>query len=145
MLVAIVQARVLLSLKSQLRTANAQIDRLQQSNAMMSLRVLPLEARDASYGTAKVIVAWDPYQSRGVVSAQGLPSPAAGTNYQLWVLDPAAQTPVNAGMIRTESVSTPFSVPATSTISPGFAITLEPAQGSPEPTSSILFAVPPGQ
>jgi len=48
-------------------------------------------------------------------------------------------------LIHPEAGSSFFASPPTSTTSPGFAITLEPVEGSSEPTGSILFAVAPGQ
>jgi len=145
MLVAIYEAREIRDLKARLGVTTAELDRISQSNAMTGLRVTPLEAKDASYLSSKINVAWDPYQSRGVIAVQNLPEPPAGSVYQLWVLDPGAEAPISGGLVRPENGSHAFSARLTSTISPGFAITLEPAQGSPEPTSAILFAVAPLQ
>jgi len=145
MLVAIYEAREIRDLKAQLVAKAAELDRVSQSNAMTGLRLTPLEVKDASYLTSKINVAWDPYQSRGVIAVQNLPAPPDGFSYQLWVLDPGAETPISAGLVLPENGSHAFSVRYTSTITPGFAITLEPGQGSPEPTSSILFAVAPVQ
>jgi anti-sigma-K factor RskA len=57
------------------------------------------------------------------------------------VLDPQALAPVNAGVI---TASRSFAVQPVGTQSPGFAISLEPSGGRPEPTGPILFAVAPG-
>ena len=44
------------------------------------------------------MVAWDPVHApRGFVSIQNMPAPAAGHDYQLWVLDPTAPAPISAG------------------------------------------------
>ncbi len=115
-----------------------------RSDALIGLRVISLEPRDASYLASKILVAWDPNQFRGIVNTQNLPEPATGHNYQLWVLDPGAQTPINAGVIQLKAGSRLFTVQSLSTASPGFAVSLEPA-GTSTPTGTILFAVPPGQ
>jgi len=86
-------------------------------------------------------VAWDPYQERGVVAMEDLPAAPAGYDYELWVLDPAAEAPLGAGLL---AGPRSFTVKPVSTPSPGFAISLEPGGGSPEPTGPILFAVAPG-
>jgi hypothetical protein len=145
MVVAIEQTHRILELKTQLRSGEAKITQLARSNAMIGLRLTPVESRDAAYQASKVIIAWDPNTFRGVLATQNLPSPAKGNQYQLWVLDPSAPTPINAGTIHPEALTTPFSVNPLSTSYPGFAVTLEPSPGSPEPTSGILFAVPPAQ
>jgi len=141
MVLGITQAVQIAGLKSQLSASLTDASRLRQSNALIGLRLATLEAKDAAYTASKIMVAWDPYQHRGVVSMQGLPIPPAGHDYQLWVLDPGAEAPLNAGLI---TDSRPFAVKPVSTPSPGFAISLEPSGGSPELTGPILFAVAPG-
>ncbi len=141
MILGIYQVRQILDLKSQLLTARADDTRLRQSNALIGLRLATLEARDASYASSKITVAWDPHQQRGVVALQNLPAPPAGHDYQLWVLDPGAQAPISAGVV---TDSRAFAVTSVSSPTPGFAISLEPSGGSPAPTGPILFAVAPG-
>jgi anti-sigma-K factor RskA len=148
MALGISQALQIVALKSQvvafqsrlIATGN-DVFRLRQSNALIGLRLATLEAKDVAYSASKIMVAWDPYQHRGVVSMQNLPTPPAGHDYQLWVLDPGAEAPISAGLI-TDSRS--FEVKPVSTSTPGFAVSLEPSGGRPEPTGPILFAVAPG-
>jgi anti-sigma-K factor RskA len=128
-------------LKSMLTATQLDAGHLRESNALIGLRLATLEAKDAAYTASRILVAWDPYQHRGVVSMQDLPTPPAGHDYQLWVLDPGAPAPLSAGLI---SDSRPFAVKPVSTPNPGFAISLEPSGGRPEPTGPILFAVAPG-
>ena len=134
----------IIALQSRLAAEKAEVALLNQSNALVGLRLVTLEARDPAYASAKIIVAWDPYGHRGVISLQELPAPQPGRDYQLWLLDPDAPTPINAGLLRTETGSRSFGVKPVATPYPGFAITLEPDGGSPVPTGSILFAVAPG-
>ena len=141
MVLGISQARQISALKSSLLDASAKVDRLSASNALIGLRLATLEAKDAAYSSSRITVAWDPYQHRGVVAMQDLPLPPAGHDYQLWVLDPSAAAPVSAGLI---TASRSFAVPPVGTQTPGFAISLEPSGGRPEPTGPILFAVAPG-
>jgi anti-sigma-K factor RskA len=141
MILGISQVRQIMVLQSQLLAARVDAARLRESNALAGLRLARLEVRDAAYASSQIIVAWDPYRHRGVVAMQNLPSPPAGHNYQLWVLDPAAEAPLSAGLM---TGSRMFTVTPVSTPNPGFAISLEPGGGSPEPTGPILFAVAPG-
>ena len=141
MILGIIQLRLILALKSELAVTQNEAIRLQQSNALMGLKIATLEAKDAAYASSKIIVAWDPYRHEGVLSMQDLPAPPPGHDYQLWVLDPQAPTPISAGLI---SASRPFAVNPVSTSNPGFAISLEPSGGSITPSGPILFAVSPG-
>jgi anti-sigma-K factor RskA len=141
MILAIFQVRQIGALQSQLLATRADAARLRESNALVGLHLTTLVAKDAAYASSQIIVAWDPYQYRGVVALQNLPAPPAGHDYQLWVLDPEAETPISAGLI---TASRPFTVKPLSTPSPGFAISLEPSGGSPVTTGPILFAVAPG-
>ncbi len=145
MLLAIHQAQHILSLKAQLQASNADVIRLNQSNALIGLRLTTLEAKDPSYSSTTVIVGWDPYRHSGVLSRQNLLPAPAGHDYQLWVLDPESEGPISAGLLQPTETAHQFSVHALTTQGPGFAISLEPAGGSPEPTGPILFAVAPGQ
>jgi len=144
MLLIILQVVSIFTLRSQVQFLSNQLTRANDSLALVSLRLNLLEARDPAYQATRVAVAWDAFQHQGLITAQNLPAPASGYNYQLWVLDPGALTPYSAGLIHPEKATT-FKVQALSTVNPGFAITLEPAGGSSEPTGSILFAVAPGE
>ena len=152
MALGIVQALQVINLDSRVRdlqsslvAGNSEIAQLRQSNAMKDLRLAVLEEGSAAqanpaYTSSRVVVAWDPIQNRGVVSMRDLPAPPAGHDYQLWVLDPNAPSPVSAGLI---TGSRSFAVQPVSTPHPGFAVSLEPSGGSPAPTGPVLFAVAP--
>ena len=148
MILGVAEARRIADLKTQVRSEHTQLvakseeaARLNQRNALIGLRLATLEAKDATYAASKIMVAWDPGRHQGVVAMENLPNPPDGRVYQLWVLDPGAAAPVSAGLI---SGSRTFAVTPVTTSSPGFAISLEPAGGRPEPTGPILFAVAPG-
>jgi anti-sigma-K factor RskA len=148
MILGISQSAEIFRLSHQLQTVRArnvvvqdEADRLRASYSMASLRLATLEAKDSAYAAAKIMVAWDPFQHQGAIALDSLPAAPAGHDYQLWVLDPNAPAPVSAGVI---SGGRSFTVQPVSVQNPGFAITLEPAGGSPQPTTPILFAVAPG-
>jgi len=144
MLVIILQVLCISTLKFQFRAVSAELNRADESLSLVKLRLNSFVAKDPDYQGAKIAVAWDAFQHQGVITAQNLPVAPSGYNYQLWVLDPGALAPFNAGVIHNEK-STNFKVQALSTVDPGFAISLEPAGNSSQPTGSILFAVEPGQ
>jgi hypothetical protein len=128
-------------LKRQLAASRADADHLRRSDALLGQHLSFLEAKDPAYSSSKVMIAWDPYEHEGVISIDALPPAPAGHDYQLWVLDPNALTPINAGLI---TESRPIRTDAITTDNPGFAISLEPAGGSATTTGNILFAIAPG-
>ena len=126
----------------QLRTALEKNAKLETSYALMSLRLVPLDAKDPAYANARVLVAWDGNMHRGTITMDNFPLTPAGSVYQLWVLDPNAPAALNAGTI---TGARNFEVPSVSMPRPGFAISLEPAAGSTTVTGPILFAVAPAE
>jgi anti-sigma-K factor RskA len=102
-------------------------------------------APQGDHGNAKVMVAWNGTTSSGMLSMSNMPAPPPGQDYQLWVLDPSKPAPVNAGVIPRGTQAQHFiagevKMPGR----PGFAVSMEPAGGSAQPTlSNILFAVAP--
>ena len=128
--------------QQQLRVALDKNAKLEQSYALMSLRLVPLDAKDPAYANARVLVAWDGNMHRGTITMDNFPLTPVGSVYQLWVLDPNAPAALNAGMI---TGARTFEVPSVSMPRPGFAISLEPAAGSTTVTGPILFAVAPAE
>jgi anti-sigma-K factor RskA len=141
MAIGISQALQIIDLKKKLAITSTDDGRLQQTVALMSLRVAILEAKDPAYASSRIMIAWDAYQHRGVLALQDLSAAPAGHDYQLWVLDPNALGPISAGLI---TGPRSFDAQPITTDNPGFAVSLEQAGGSPAPVGPILFAVAPG-
>jgi anti-sigma-K factor RskA len=139
--IALFQAALILLLDSRLdsiRTAP-----VTHANPFSGAQLVDL-APQGDHGAAKVMVAWDPQRSCGMVSMNDMPPAPAGSDYQLWVLDPSKPAPVNAGVVPRGATSQHFIAGEVHMPRPGFAISLEPAGGRPEPTTGeILFAVAP--
>jgi anti-sigma-K factor RskA len=127
---------------TQLRTTLDKTAKLEQSYALMSLRLVALDAKDPAYVNARVLVAWDGNMHRGTITMENFPLTPAGSVYQLWVLDPSAPSALSAGTV---TGSRTFEVASCSTLRPGFAISLEPTGGSTTVTGPILFAVSPAE
>jgi anti-sigma-K factor RskA len=101
-----------------------------------------LYAKDPDYANARVVVAWDTTLHRGSIVLENMPLAPAGHDYQLWVLDPNALQPLNAGVIAGAQT---FTAAGVSVARPGFALSLEPTGGSTTVTGPILFAVAPAE
>jgi hypothetical protein len=128
-------------LKRELAVSTNDADHLRRSNALLGLHLELLEAKDPTYASSRVMIAWDPNENQGVISVDALPPAPAGRDYQLWVLDPNQLTPVNAGLV---AGGRPFHTAAITIDHPGFALSLEPAGGSAVLTGNVLFAIAPG-
>jgi anti-sigma-K factor RskA len=135
--------RELAAAQETIRNWQWQVSEEAERQALADTRVMPLEAKDPAYGSARLIVTWNSRLYQGVVTVQNLPAVPAGHDYQLWVLDPHEPVPVSAGLLTTATGSQNFTVHPVGTENPGFAVSLEPAGGSPAPTGPILFAVAP--
>ena len=145
MALAYFQWSQIFGLQAKIHAVQARELALRQRNDLAGLRLATLEPKDPAYSSSHVLVAWDPEREQGLVSTQNLPPAPAGHDYQLWVLDPSALAPVNAGLLTASASPRAFSTAPVRTGQPGFAVSLEPAGGRPSPTGVILFAVAPGQ
>ena len=142
---ALAQGYLIFGLQQKVHAAQAETAMWRDHDNMVELKLASMEAKDAAYAGAKVMVAWDPKMHHGYISMENMPAPPPGHDYQLWVLDPNAPAPINAGLLRMKPGGQGFIAgQPMDTAGPGFAISLEPSGGRPEPTGAILFAVAPG-
>jgi anti-sigma-K factor RskA len=140
--VVLVQSALIFNLKSR-SVASVETIAPAHRDPMAGMQLADL-APQGNHGKAKVMVAWDPARSCGMVSLDNMPDAPPGHDYQLWVLDPTKKVPVSAGIVPRGVHSQHFiagQVRVSSRV--GFALSLEPAGGRPAPTGSILFAVAP--
>jgi anti-sigma-K factor RskA len=90
-------------------------------------------------GTATVLFSRD--KNAGVLVMNNVPPPSQGTVYQMWLLSDKA--PASAGTMNTAAVA-----PSTTDLltnlgnSNALAFTVEPGNGSPQPTGKILAELP---
>ncbi|MEU2116439.1 anti-sigma factor [Streptomyces sp. NPDC016459] len=73
-------------------------------------------------------------QNKAVFTATGLPTPAPGTTYQLWLDHEGTMRP--AGLIRTDGTVLVDGNPSDAT---AVGLTLEPSEGSSQPTTTPLL------
>jgi anti-sigma-K factor RskA len=143
---ALAQSHVIFNLQKKVHAAQSEVAMWRDHDNMVQLKLASLEAQNAAYANAKVMVAWDPKMHHGYISMENMPAPPPGHDYQLWVLDPNAPAPISAGLLRMSPNGQGFvATQPMDTSGPGFAISLEPSGGRSEPTAgAILFAVAPG-
>ena len=85
---------------------------------------------------ATSIVYWNKEDGTVYVNANNLPAPEQGKQYQLWALK--GGQPVNAGMI---DMNGKIQFMENISSADAFAVTLEPAGGSPSPTLELLYVI----
>jgi anti-sigma-K factor RskA len=86
--------------------------------------------------SATSIVYWNKEDGTVYVNANNLPAPEQGKQYQLWALK--GGQPVNAGMI---DMNGKIQFMENISAADAFAVTLEPAGGSPSPTLELLYVI----
>ncbi|HYB83586.1 MAG TPA: anti-sigma factor [Mycobacterium sp.] len=96
-------------------------------------------SRPLANGTATVMFSRD--RNAGMLVMNNVPPPAPGTVYQMWLI--GSNGPTSAGTMGTAAVA-----PSTTHMfnnlgsSTALAFTVEPGNGSPQPTSAILAELP---
>jgi anti-sigma-K factor RskA len=91
---------------------------------------------------AAVSVAWAPSHQSGLIRVNGLAAPGQGKDYQLWAVDAGSKEPISAGLVRIDAKGNAelvFKPDAAATHVAAFAISVEPAGGSPKKTGPIVF------
>jgi anti-sigma-K factor RskA len=91
---------------------------------------------------ATVSVAWEPGHQSGLLHATGLAAPGRGKDYQLWAVDAGSKEPISAGVVKIDAqghAHVVFKPDAAAPHVSAFAISVEPAGGSPKKTGPIVF------
>ena len=95
----------------------------------------------AGGGTATVLISSS--EDAVVVKMNGVPAPPAGKVYQMWLIPKDGSAPVSQGLMDEEALSKPAVVEGISSAA-ALGITVEPAGGSPSPTTPTVAAAPLG-
>lgn len=79
------------------------IETLEQSNALARVEILTLNSLLDQAPHAHAVVVWDVQKQDGLLKLDNLPPTRPDQSYQLWLVDPAYGTPVDAGVFETNS------------------------------------------
>jgi anti-sigma-K factor RskA len=119
-----------------------EVAELNRRDVIAHLQIASLRAQINTYAKSSAIVVWNAARQRGLIRLQDLPSPEAGRDYQLWIIDPAKKAPVSAGVVPTEKLSSgevEFRPASPITSAAKFALSIEKTGGSPEPQGQIIL------
>lgn len=116
--------------------------RLKRSEDLARLKVSALASLAGNTAEAQAIAVWDPDQQAGLLAFEKLPAIAEHQDYQIWVIDPAYQNPVNGGVFhvaRDGAVSLAFRPDQPVKKATAFAISLERKGGVPKAEGPIVL------
>jgi anti-sigma-K factor RskA len=131
-------------LERTVNVARATADRANEFRAILTAsdaRRIDLAGQPPAPGAAGRAF-WSPSRRQVVVTADNLPSLAAGRTYQLWVIPPGkGSKPVSAGLLDLEPGGHVLTLASTNVEQVGtVAVTEEPAGGVPQPTGPMVIA-----
>ncbi len=128
-------------LGSQRADLRRELAALQAVDPLSQVAVYTLDATgNASAGAASV--AWAPSRQSGMLNLSGATALKSGKDYQLWAVDPASKDPISAGVVKIDAkghAKLVFKPEAAVSHAAAFAISVEPAGGSPKKTGPIVF------
>lgn len=75
---------------------------LEQQGAMDTLRIGVLASMLQGSPDARAVAVWNGERQEGILTVQGLPPVPEGKDYQLWVIDPTYDIPVDGGVFNTD-------------------------------------------
>ncbi|AOS45435.1 Anti-sigma-K factor rskA [Lacunisphaera limnophila] len=116
--------------------------RLRRSEDLARLKVSALASLAGNTAEAQAIAVWDPEQQAGLLTFEKLPVIADSQDYQIWVVDPAYQNPVNGGVFHVAAdgrVVLAFRPDQPVTKATAFAISLEKKGGVPKAEGPIVL------
>lgn len=117
---------------------------LRETNQLQNVRIAMLSSLLEDSPKAVAVSLWDDQQQRGVFVVQNLKPLPSDKDYQLWVIDPKYQTPVNAGVFQVDAqgnVRLQFKADKLIETASKFAVTQEPKGGLPTPTMKNLVLI----
>ncbi|HEY5743279.1 MAG TPA: anti-sigma factor [Terrimicrobiaceae bacterium] len=130
----------------------AYIGTLEKNRDDLKLRVVSLEQRDplreiqpvaltpqpGAPAGGQVIALWDSYRRAGALHLK-LPVLAPDKDYQLWIITPESDHPVDAGLIPSHSDCITFSAAQRINQIAALAISIEPKGGSITPRGQVIY------
>jgi len=108
-----------------------------------ALSVAVLKSAEEGYAVGDVVVVWNPATQTGILDLARMPRPGDDRDYQLWVIDPQYEKPVDGGVFAVDvsgNGKLTFHPKQPITQAKVFAISLEPRGGSESARGPIVMA-----
>jgi len=119
-----------------------ELARLQERDSISQMQIATLTSKLSEAPKATAFVIWDAEHQRGVLTAVDVPPNAADHDYQLWVVDPKYQIPVDAGVFSVKNGETTkivFKPKQRVTSADAFAVSLERKGGVPKAEGPMVL------
>lgn len=119
-----------------------QITRLEQRNAFAQLRIATLSSQLQSAPDATAAVVWDGAKQEGVLKVSNVPANAEDRDYQIWIVDPDYENPVDGGTFHVSKAGAsdiPFKPKARVSQADAFAVSLERKGGVPKAEGPMVL------
>ena len=132
-------------LLSENRALKQELSRLSSANNTAQLQIANLKSTVAEYQQGVAVVVWNSEKQEGVLRLERMPPVAVGKDYQLWVVDPKHDTPVNAGIVRVDAqgfAKVEFKPTLDISEAKNFAISVETEGGVPKNEGPIVLLSP---
>jgi len=123
---------------AQVNSLHGQVADLKARDALSQIQIATLASMVKSAPQAMAVIAWDPASQRGILQPRNIPPANPDQDYQLWIIDPAYNAPVSAGVFDPATRANFQPLHPISKASK-FAISLEKKGGSPAPQGPIVL------
>lgn len=126
-----------------LQQTQLQVADLRLAADIAQLKISSLASLLGDNPEAQAIAVWNPTQQRGVLTVAKLPALAADKDYQLWVVDPAYENPVDGGVFTVDPATgearLEFTVNQPVETVAKFAVSLERKGGVPKAEGPMVL------
>jgi anti-sigma-K factor RskA len=132
-------------LRNQLSQLQGDMQQLASVNQSAQMKIATLQATVDNYKQGVAVVVWNSNTQTGVLKLEKMPPVEVGRDYQLWVVDPAQKTPVNAGVVKVDAqgfANIDFKPVVEIKAADHFAISVEKEGGVPENKGPIVLLSP---
>ncbi len=130
-----VQNATLAETRDDLEKKVAKLENAEKPGALSQLRVATLTSKLSTAPRAAGTIVWDADAQQGILKVANAPALALNKDYQLWLVDPAYQQPVDAGVFTVDekgATEFKFRPKLRVTSANAFAVTVERKGGVPK-------------
>lgn len=124
---------------------NGDLIEARRSQDLARFEIDALKATIDDFREGIALVVWDAEKQEGVLKLEKMPPIPVDKDYQLWVVDPSHQSPVNAGVVRVDEqgfARVSFKPAAAIAQADKFAISVEQRGGVPQNEGPIVLLSP---
>jgi anti-sigma-K factor RskA len=118
--------------------------KLKKEGDLAQFKIATLASMLGNSPQALAVVVWNPMEQEGMIKLAKLDMPAAGMDYQLWLIGPDGK-PISGGVVTmnpaTGEAHTMFTATQQVNTVAKFAISLEQKGGMPEPHGKIVMTI----